>query len=211
MRRAGCARHRLDWSQLTPQAAQIAEEVLCNHAMVSACESPVSLLGAGQPLDRAVTAISPLTRSLERAATLFRTRPLPCHHPLTGNWDGSLISTRSHWLISSRTTEANASRFSAQIAKRWEPGRASKGVMVTIGFTWSGASRLATVGNYGVIEARFGRVRRRFFRRGRSVDNSGENGLMVEKQAVRAAQVRWSTCARRTCYRGKPRGPLGAC
>jgi hypothetical protein len=112
----------------------IAEEV-CNHAMVSACESPVSLLGAGQPLDRAVTAISPLTRSLEGAATLFRTRPLPCHHPLTGNWDGSLISTRSHWRISSRTTEANASRFSAQIAKRWEPGLASNGVMVTIGFT----------------------------------------------------------------------------
>ena len=159
----------------------------------------------GQALGRAVTAISPLTRSLERAATLFRTRPLPCHHPLTGNWDGSLISTRSHWLISSRTTEANASRFSAQIAKRWEPGRASNGVKVTIGFTWSGASRLATVGNYGVIESRFGRVRRRFFRRGRSVDNSGENGLMVEKQAVRAAQVRWSTCARRTCYRGKPK------
>ena len=152
---------------------------------------------AGQSLDRAVTAISPLTRSLERAATLFRTRPLPCHHPLTGNWDGSLISTRSHWLISSRTTEANASRFSAQIAKRWEPGRASNGVKVTIGFTWSGASRLATVGNYGVIESRLGRVRRRFFRRGRSVDNS--------------AQVRWSTCARRTCYRGKLRGPLGAC
>ena len=67
---------------------------------------------AGQSLDRAVTAISPLTRSLERAATLFRTRPLPCHHPLTGNWDGSLISARPHWLISSRTTEANASRFS---------------------------------------------------------------------------------------------------
>ena len=166
---------------------------------------------AGQPLDRAVTAISPLTRSLDGAATLFRTRPLPCHHPLNSNWDGSLISTRSHWRISSRTTEANASRLSAQIAKRWEPGLASNGVKVTIGFTWSGASRLATVGNYGVIELRFGRVRRRFFKRGRSVDNSGENGLMVEKQAVRAAQVRWSTCARRTCYRGKPRGPLGAC
>ena len=93
---------------------------------------------AGQRIDRAVTAISPLTRSLERAATLFRTRPLACHHPLTGNWDGSLISTRSHWLISSRTTEANASRFSAQIAKRWEPGLASNGVMVTIGFTCPG-------------------------------------------------------------------------
>ena len=211
MRRAGCARHRLDWSQLRPQAAQIAEEVLCNRAMVSACESPVSLLGAGQPLDRAVTAVSPLTRSLEGAATLFRTRPLPCHHPLTGNWDGSLISTRSHWLISSRTTEANASRFSAQIAKRWEPGRASNGVKVTIGFTWSGASRLATVGNYGGIESRFGPVRRRFFRRGRSVDNSGENGLMVEKQAVRAAQVRWSTCARGHVIGESPRGPLGAC
>ena len=90
---------------------------------------------AGQPLDRAVTAISPLTRSLERQATFSRTRPLPCHHPLTGDWDGSLISTRSHWLISSRTTEANASRFSAQIAKRWEPGRASNDVKVTIGFT----------------------------------------------------------------------------
>jgi hypothetical protein len=84
----------------------IAQEVLCNHATVSACESSVSLLGAGQPLDRAITAISPLTRSLEGAATLFRTRPLPCHHPLTGNWDGSLISTRSHWRMSSRTTEA---------------------------------------------------------------------------------------------------------
>ena len=89
----------------------------------------------GKPLGRPLTAISPLTRSLEGAATLFRTRPLPCHHPLTGNWDGSLISTRSHWRISSRTTEANASRFSAQIAKRWEPGLASNGVMVTIGFT----------------------------------------------------------------------------
>ena len=87
----------------------------------------------GKPLGP--TAISPLTRSLEGAATLFRTRPLPCHHPLTGNWDGSLISTRSHWRISSRTTEANTSRFSAQIAKRWEPGLASNGVMVTIGFT----------------------------------------------------------------------------
>ena len=32
------------------------------------------------------------------------------------------------------------------------------------------------------------------------MDNSGENGLMlVEKQAVRAAQVRWSTCAKRAC------------
>jgi hypothetical protein len=122
--------------------------------MVSACEMPMSLLGAGQPLDRAVTAISPLTRSLEGAATLFRTRPLPCHHPLTGNWDGSLISTRSHWRISSRTTEANASRFSAKIAKRWEPGLASDGVMVTIGFTCPGASRLATPGDYGVIESR---------------------------------------------------------
>jgi hypothetical protein len=110
----------------------------------SNCEISSTDGAPGQPLDRAVTAISPLTRSLERAATLFRTRPLPCHHPLTGNWDGSLISTRSHWLISSRTTEANASRFSAQIAKRWEPGRASNGVKVTIGFTWSGASRLAT-------------------------------------------------------------------
>jgi hypothetical protein len=89
----------------------------------------------GKPLGRPLTAISPLTRSLEGAATLFRTRPLPCHHPLTGNWDGSLISTRSHWRISSRTTEAKASRLSAQIAKRWEPGRASNGVMVTIGFT----------------------------------------------------------------------------
>ena len=127
---------------------------MCNHAMVSACESPMSLLGAGQPLDRAVTAISPLTRSLEGAATLFRTRPLPCHHPLTGNWDGSLISTCSHWRISSRTTEANASRFSAKIAKRWEPGLASNGVMVTIGFTCPGASRLATPGDYGVIELR---------------------------------------------------------
>ena len=76
---------------------------------------------------RAVTAISPLTRSLDGAATLFRTRPLPCHHPLNSNWDGSLISTRSHWRICSRTTEANASRFSAQIAKRWEPGLASDG------------------------------------------------------------------------------------
>ena len=43
---------------------------------------------AGQPLGRAVTAISPLTPSLEGAATLFRTRPLPCHHPLSGNWAG---------------------------------------------------------------------------------------------------------------------------
>ena len=89
----------------------------------------------GKPFGRPLTAISPLTRSLEGAATLFRTRPLPCHHPLTGNWDGSLISTRSHWRISSRTIEANASRLSAQIAKRWEPGLASNGVMVTIGFT----------------------------------------------------------------------------
>jgi hypothetical protein len=105
--------------------------------------------GHGQPLDRAVTAISPLTRSLERAATLFRTRPLPCHHPLTGNWDGSLISTRSHWCISSRTTEANASRLSAQIAKRWEPGLASDSVKVTIGFTCPGPhvwQRLAITG-----------------------------------------------------------------
>ena len=108
----------------------------------------------GKPLGRPLTAISPLTRSLEGAATLFRTRPLPCHHPLTGNWDGSLISTRSHWRISSRTTEANASRFSAQIAKRWEPGLASNGVMVTIGFTRPGTSHLATLGDYGVIELR---------------------------------------------------------
>jgi hypothetical protein len=103
----------------------------------------------GKPLGRPLTAISPLTRSLEGAATLFRTRPLPCHHPLTGNWDGSLISTRSHWRISSRTTEANASRFSAQIAKRWEPGLASNGVMVTIGFTCPGPlvwQRLAITG-----------------------------------------------------------------
>ena len=103
--------------------------VRANHQM-----SPLG----GSATDRAVTAISPLTRSPERAATLFRTRPLPCHHPLTGNWDGSLISTRSHRLISSRTTEANASRFSAQIAKRWEPGRASNGVKVTIGLLGSG-------------------------------------------------------------------------
>ena len=33
---------------------------------------------------------------------------------------------------------ANASRFSAQIAKRWEPGLASNGVKVTIGFTCPG-------------------------------------------------------------------------
>jgi hypothetical protein len=103
----------------------------------------------GQALGRAVTAISPLTRSLDGAATLFRTRPLPCHHPLNSNWDGSLISTRSHWRICSRTTEANASRFSAQIAKRWEPGLASDGVMVTIGFTCPGPHVLATVGYYG--------------------------------------------------------------
>jgi hypothetical protein len=89
----------------------------------------------GKPLGRPLTAISPLTRSLEGATTLFRTRPLPCHHALSGNWAGSLISTRSHSRISSRTTEANASRLSAQIAKRWEPGLASNGVMVTIGFT----------------------------------------------------------------------------
>jgi hypothetical protein len=89
----------------------------------------------GKPLGRPLTAISPLTRSLEGATTLFRTRPLPCHHALSGNWAGSLISTRSHSRISSRTTVANASRLSAQIAKRWEPGLASNGVMVTIGFT----------------------------------------------------------------------------
>ena len=46
----------------------------------------------GKPLGRPLTAISPLTRSLEGAATLFRTRPLPCHHALSGNWAGALIS-----------------------------------------------------------------------------------------------------------------------
>jgi hypothetical protein len=116
----------------------------------------------GQVLGRAVTAISPLTRSLDGAATLFRTRPLPCHHPLNSNWDGSLISTRSHWRISSRTTEANASRFSAQIAKRWEPGLASNGVIVTIEFTFvRSLTLLATLGDYGVIESRSRGFRRR--------------------------------------------------
>ena len=95
----------------------------------------------GKPLGRPLTAISPLTRSLEGATTLFRTRPLPCHHALSGNWAGSLISTRSHSRMSSRTTVAKASRLSAQISKQWEPGRASDGVMVTIGFTLSGPAR----------------------------------------------------------------------
>ena len=44
----------------------------------------------GGPPGRPLTAISPLTRSLEGATTLFRTRPLPCHHALSGNWAGSL-------------------------------------------------------------------------------------------------------------------------
>ena len=165
---------------------------------------------AGQPLDRAVTAISPLTRSLERAATLFRTRPLPCHHPLTGNWDGSLISTRSHWLISSRTTEANASRFSAQIAKRWEPGRASNGVMVTIGFTCPGLTfwqRLAITAS----ELRWDACGDCFSGASRSVDNSGENGLMVEKQAVRAVQVSDPSEDGGAFARVIARGPLRAC
>jgi hypothetical protein len=77
-----------------------------------------------------------------------------CHHPLNSNWDGSLISTRSHRRISFRMTEANASRFSAQIAKRLEPGLASDGVMVTIGFTCPGLTfwqRLAIT----VIESRW--------------------------------------------------------
>jgi len=39
----------------------------------------------GKPLGRPLTAISPLTRSLEGAATLFRTRPLPCHHLAIAN------------------------------------------------------------------------------------------------------------------------------
>ena len=76
----------------------------------------------GKPLGRPLTAISPLTRSLEGATTLFRTRPLPCHHALSGNWAGSLISTRSHSRMSSRTTVAKASRLSALSAshrKRW--------------------------------------------------------------------------------------------
>ena len=106
----------------------------------------------GKPLGRPLTAISPLTRSLEGATTLFRTRPLPCHHALSGNWAGSLISTRSHSRMSSRTTVAKASRLSAQISKQWEPGRASDGVMVTIGFTVSGPARWQRVWRSAITE-----------------------------------------------------------
>jgi ppGpp synthetase/RelA/SpoT-type nucleotidyltranferase len=102
----------------------------------------------GKPLGRPLTAISPLTRSLEGAATLFRTRPLPCHHPLTGNWDGSLISTRSHWRISSRTTEANTSRFSAQNRQTMGARARQQWRYGNYRIHPSGASHLATLGDY---------------------------------------------------------------
>jgi hypothetical protein len=74
---------------------------------------------------------------------------------------------------SSRTTEANASRFSAQIAKRWEPGLASNGVMLTIGFTvptLPSSQQLAS----GLIELPSDAFDNAF--QARSVDSSGKAG-----------------------------------
>ena len=47
----------------------------------------------------------------------------------------------------------------------------------------SRASHLATLGDYGVIESRSRGFRRRLFKRGRSVDKSGEKGSK-EKRAI---------------------------
>jgi len=74
--------------------------------------------------------ISPPTRDVE--AISFRKRPAPYHHPLRGNLVGSPMVTCSQWRISSRMTEANASRLSAEISKHRVPGLASDGVTVTI-------------------------------------------------------------------------------
>jgi hypothetical protein len=68
---------------------------------------------------------------------------------------------------------ANASRFSAQIAKRWEPGLASNGVMLTIGFTvptLPSSQQLAS----GLIELPSDAFDNAF--QARSVDSSGKAG-----------------------------------
>ena len=155
----------------------------------------------GKPLGRPLTAISPLTRSLEGATTLFRTRPLPCHHALSGNWAGSLNFDSfplAHEFQNDCGESLTALRANQQaMGARTRQRRRDGNYRIHRVRTCTLATSLA-VGDYGML---FNRDQRRSATAigGRSVDNSGETGLK-EKRAIRQSpETMGSTCAKRAC------------